>query len=81
MVIKGIIIPSDWNQEGKVIQVAVVTYDEDCYLVTDNKPGQLLADHLRTRVIVQGRVTTKDNLKTIEVIDFSIDDTDMSHNP
>lgn len=79
--IKGIILPAEWNQEGNTIRIVIVTYDEDRYLVVDGKFVQPLTDLLRKKVIIRGWVTMENNLKTIDVVDFSVDDTKIPDNP
>lgn len=72
MTIRGIIIPTEWNNRGEAVRVAIVTYDEDSYLVVDNEFGKTLAARLRERIIAKGRVNTSVTFKEIEIIQFSI---------
>ena len=51
----GIIMPNDWDKEGKVIQIAVYTNAEEVYVVEHNPLGQELLNHINRRVSVSGK--------------------------
>lgn len=51
----GIIMPHDWDKDGKVIQIAVYTNAEEVYLVEHNQLGQELLDYINRRVRVRGK--------------------------
>ena len=54
LTIQGIVIASDWNTEGNVTRIAVMTDDEQEFFIFKNKYwGQLLA-HLREPVKILG---------------------------
>ncbi len=65
--IHGLIIPSAWDKEGNVLNVAVFTFDEDQYFVDGDEIGKQLIGLLRGKVEVCGVVGIKDGLKTIKV--------------
>ena len=58
--IRGIIIPSSWNEEGHALSVAVSTFDEEEYFV----------EQLREKVEVSGVVRVDEGTKTIKVKDY-----------
>jgi len=35
--LRGVVIPVDWNSEGKVIAIAIFTHHEDEYLIMDEE--------------------------------------------
>ena len=70
--IKGLVIPVDWDEKGKVIAAAISTHDEDEYLIERIYKGQELLDLLRREVEVRGLVREKENKKKIRVQEYSI---------
>ena len=44
--IKGIVIPADWGEKGKVVTAAISTHTEDEYLIHKNFKGKELLDLL-----------------------------------
>ena len=71
--IRGILIPDVWNEKGDVISVAIVTYNEQKYQVEADIKGQQLLSLLRKRVVVNGTLTSHDNINVIEVDNFQQD--------
>jgi len=51
----GIIMPHDWDKDGKVIQIAVYTNAEEVYVVEHTQLGQELLNHINCRVRVSGK--------------------------
>lgn len=70
--IRGIVIPVDWDEKGKVIAAAISAHDEDEYLIERIYKGQELLDLLRREVEVRGLVREKQNKKRISVQEYSI---------
>ena len=73
IIIRGIVIPVAWNEKGDVISVAIVTYNEEKYLVENNVKGQQLFSLLRKRVVIDGGLVTRDKIKAIEIKSFRED--------
>ena len=71
--IRGIVIPVAWNEKGDVISVAIVTYNEEKYLVENNVKGQQLFSLLRKRVVIDGGLVTRDKITAIEINSFRED--------
>ncbi|MBW2407118.1 MAG: hypothetical protein JRF17_07090 [Deltaproteobacteria bacterium] len=71
--IRGILIPSAWNEKGDVIALAVATYNEEKYLVSDNAMVPRLLSLIRKRVIVNGIVNRQDTDRNIDIKDIRID--------
>ena len=63
--IKGIVIPVDWDKEGKVVAAAISTHDEDEYLIDNNHKGRELLDLLQEEVQVTGIMREVDGKKAI----------------
>jgi hypothetical protein len=68
--IRGIIIPSSWNEEGHALSVAVSTFDEEEYFVEKDPKGDQLLEQLREKVEVSGVVRVDEGTKTIKVKDY-----------
>ena len=65
--IRGIIVPSEWDEKGTVISISLSTFDEDEYLIEkDEKGGQLLL-LIREEVEVRGIVREEDGNKIIRI--------------
>ena len=75
--ISGIVIPVAWNEKGDVISVAIVTYNEEKYLVEDNVKGQQLFSLLRKRVVIDGGLVIRDKIKAIEINNFREDTSEV----
>jgi 5S rRNA maturation endonuclease (ribonuclease M5) len=65
--IRGIVIPVDWDEKGKVIAAALSTHKEDEYLIDHDYKGQELLHHIQKEVEVSG-VVRKNNGKKIIVV-------------
>ncbi len=65
--IRGIVIPVDWDEKGKVIAAAVSTYTEDEYLINNDYRGRELLHLIQEEVEVKGIVTQNKDKKMIGV--------------
>jgi len=54
--IEGIIIPSNWNENGFITGVSICTSDEKEYLAQSNRLGKELLNHVRHKVEVSGKI-------------------------
>lgn len=70
--VTGVIIPSDWDRDGKITEVAISTHDEDEYLVRRRAKGTELARLLRKEVEVTGWTASEQGKKTIVVKDYRL---------
>jgi len=52
--IHGIIIPGEWDENGKVIGIAIETTDEEKYLVYKNNKGNELLEFTQYKVEATG---------------------------
>ncbi|MCM2285609.1 MAG: hypothetical protein NDI81_12560 [Desulfobacula sp.] len=71
-VINGIIIPSEWNEKGEIQNIAIVTFDEDTFLIADNNHARTLMNSLRKTVTLSGKVSMKGIQKEIRISKFQI---------
>lgn len=65
--IRGIVIPVDWDEKGKVVAVGVSACDEEEYLVDKDYKGQELLHYIQEEVEVSGVVREARNKKIITV--------------
>ena len=69
----GIIIPNNWDENGRVVQVAIYTNTEDVYLVEHNRQEKELLNHIKKRVAVKGKIVEgNEEKKLIVVNNFSV---------
>ena len=56
LTISGIIIPGEWDENGKVIGIAVETTDEEKYLVYKDNKGKELLEFIQHKAEATGTV-------------------------
>ena len=73
--IKGLIIPEQWDQEGKVVGITIQTDREEIYFVAPNETGRDLLSFVHEEVEADGEITkrlngtamiTVDNFRTVK---------------
>jgi hypothetical protein len=69
--IKGIVIPVDWDERGNPVSVAVATYTEEEYLVSNDPKGKELFNLIREGVEITGLVEEIAGIKIIKVKDIT----------
>jgi len=69
--VEGIIIPSQWDKQGNIVELAIATRNEEEYLVSDEDQVSRLKPLLRKEAQVRGTLQTKDGKKVINVTEFS----------
>ena len=71
--IKGLPVPSDWDETGNIIKIAVSTFFEEEYLVEPNPRGKELFPFLRQKVKISGRVRVDDHgRKVVRVKEYEV---------
>ena len=71
--VTGIIIPNNWDENGRVVQIAIYTNKEDVYLVEHNRQEKELLNHIKKRVVVKGEMVEGiDGNKVIVVNNYSV---------
>ena len=67
---KGILLPSEWDENGAIMALSLFTHDEDEYRVERNEmPGKLL-DCLREELLVEGVFRWEQGRKIIRIKGF-----------
>jgi co-chaperonin GroES (HSP10) len=71
--IKGIIVPSTWDNQGNVTGVTIQAYDEKAYLVEHVQPGDELLNHIHAKVEVDGKIRERINgIISVRVKSYSV---------
>jgi hypothetical protein len=65
--IRGVVIPMDWDEHGNVVRIAISSHDETEYLVEKGGKGQELLAFIRREVEVGGEIKEEDHRKVIRV--------------
>jgi hypothetical protein len=70
--INGIVIPIDWDPGGRVVAVAIATYDEGFYPVALHAKGPELIAHLRKTIQADGQIEIRDGRQTIRIDRYTL---------
>jgi hypothetical protein len=66
--IEGLVIPNKWDENGKVIGIAIHTDKEEIYIVAHNRMEAELLNQLHLKVRIEGKVMERlDGSKLIHV--------------
>ena len=72
-VITGIIMPNSWDEQGKVVEVALYTDKEEVHPVEDNRLTQILMDLGQKQVEVKCKIQKRaDGGPSIAVQDYRV---------
>ena len=69
-VLIGLIIPVEWDDKGHISAIALSTYDEEEYLISNNEKFEELIGFLRQEVEVTGNISGSDKKKSLYVHNF-----------
>jgi hypothetical protein len=73
LVLRGIVIPFDWDPDGQVRTVAILTRDEGEYEVVPGGAGTQLLGHLQREILAHTRLLNgKDGAHRVRVDSFAI---------
>ena len=59
--IRGLVVPAQWDQDGRVTSVCIASYDEREYQVEKNPKADALLDFLHDEVVAIGRSNEDDH--------------------
>lgn len=65
--LRGVVIPVEWDEQGKIVGIAISTHDEDEYRIQDDELGNRLRGLINEEVEVSGRTRKRKNRKIIIV--------------
>lgn len=54
--LQGVVLPSKWDKEGRVMRISLNTQDENEYIIDYSGKGKELLNHLRKRIEVEGKI-------------------------
>lgn len=75
-VVRGVVIPMDWDEQGNVVRIAISSHDEEEYVVDRGKKGAELVAFIRHEVEVAGEVREEDRRKWIKVKKYFLKQSD-----
>ena len=67
---KGILLPSEWDENGAVLGLTFFTHDEDEYRVKVKEISPKLLEILRQEVMIEGYFQWEEGMKIIKIEDF-----------
>ena len=70
--LKGIVMPTDWDEKGNVSAVSISTHNEEDYSVLLNEKGKELLSIIRMPIKVTGLIRSEKSMKIINVEEYSI---------
>jgi len=71
--ISGIIMPHNWDEGGRIIEIALYTNTEEVYAVEHNHITQELMNFMHNRVEVKGKIRKhQDGSKSIAVQNYMV---------
>jgi hypothetical protein len=70
--IRGIVIPTEWDEQGNVAAVSIAAHNEEEYRVGMDDKGKELVVFLREQVEVSGFVREHQDKKIIKVERYSL---------
>ena len=69
--IEGLVIPNKWDENGKIIGIAIHTDKEEIYIVAHNRMESELLNQLHIKVRIEGKIMERlDGNKLIHVRNF-----------
>jgi hypothetical protein len=71
--ITGIIMPHNWDEGGRIMEIALYTNTEEVYVVEHNRITQELMNLMHNRVEVKGKIMERqDGSKSIAVQNYMV---------
>ena len=71
--LRGLVIPADWDNTGRVVAVLIATGDENRYFVQQNEIAKQLLGLLRQEVVITGMVREVDGKRFLTDCSFITD--------
>lgn len=65
--IRGLIVPSEWDDTGNVISISISAFNEDEYLVDKDSISKKLLSYMREGVEASGFVREEAGIKRIKI--------------
>ena len=71
-IIRGVVIPMEWDDQGNVVRIAISSHDEKEYVVEREGKGSELLAFIRKEVEVGGEIKEEDHKKVIKVKKYQV---------
>ena len=65
--LKGIVVPSNWDEKGNIISLKIASSDEKEYYVETRDVNEALLKHLREEITVSGIIEHRGDIDYIHV--------------
>jgi len=73
--IAGVIMPNNWDENGRIVEVALYTNKEEVYAVEHNSIAQALVNFMYREVEIKGKIKEHpDGKKSIAVLNYTVMD-------
>jgi len=72
IVVKGVVVPTDWDEHGNVVALAISSNDEKEYMVDKKGKGKELLGLIRKEVEVRGVISDEDDREVIRVSRYTL---------
>ena len=72
--IRGVIIPTAWDEQGNVTGVAISSHDENEYQVDPKGKGPELLLHIRKEVEATGVVREEEGKKIVKIRKYTVNE-------
>ena len=70
--IRGLILPSEWDDAGNAISISISAFNEDEYLVDRDSVSKKLLSYIREGVEASGFVREEEGIKRIKIKKYRI---------
>ncbi|MDU9047621.1 MAG: hypothetical protein Q3M30_02145 [Candidatus Electrothrix sp. Rat3] len=68
--VTGVLVADQWEADGNIADLALLTDDEEKYLISPGEFGEDFNAVLRKKIEIQGVLTTGDQERRIRVLDY-----------
>ena len=72
--IRGVIIPTAWDDQGNVTGIIISSHDENEYLVDQKGKGTELLPHIRKEVEAAGVVREEEGKKIVRIRKYTVNE-------
>lgn len=70
--IRGVVIPTAWDEQGNVTGIAISSHDENEYQVDSKGKGPELLQHIRKEVEAAGIVREEEGKKIVRIRKYAV---------
>jgi hypothetical protein len=70
VILKGIVVPVDWDEAGNILSLAIATNTEEELRIRNDTNGKKLFNHLREQVEVLAEISDVAGEKILHILEF-----------